>query len=242
MKPITREWRFALDPWVPRASAARGETGGVDRRKTTGTLPRRALASDADHSLTILDMTSVFPVDPAFFGTVAQVIPTLMLASAVEHRFLSGAERSTDDDGSASSHWEVGACAALASIGVVCALIAMATGTGERLFLFATFGVFASLVLVLHPIWSRANRTLASEHPKYARLVGTEPVGPFVITVFLIGVVIAFAFWRLEGWAGLVSIPTIGIVFGLPLWGVVWLVNRAVRVRRTRQDRARDPA
>lgn len=106
---------------------------------------------------TVLDVTAV-PVDASYYATVAQVIPTLLLAAAVEHRLLL--PRQPVDEAELSTPFTYRLSLALftiaAFVGELAAVQALYAGVGRPGRTLTLLGVIAALYLVFLPLCLRA--------------------------------------------------------------------------------------
>ncbi len=130
----------------------------------------------------------VLPADPSYYATVAQVIPTLLLAAALEYRYLapdaSDSERpdAAEVKGHMSAYLGVSLLTLLAVVGGVAAVDALYNGVADFALRLTLVGVMSAFALVLLPLVYRAAFTLLTPYPRVLRAV-REYVLPTLLLV-----------------------------------------------------------
>ncbi len=112
------------------------------------------------------------PEDPAFYATVAQVIPTLLLAAAVEYRLMGPEQRNPSADEVRSGFWLhlwLALFIPVAFAGEVAALQAMYVGGGSATATLSLLGALAALLLVLQPLLMRVTSAPLTPWPWFRR-------------------------------------------------------------------------
>jgi hypothetical protein len=129
------------------------------------------------------------PHDPGYYATVAQVIPTLLLAAALEHRLLGADQRdpsAQEVKDNYSAYLSTALFVATAVAGEFLALQAMYVGGGPTTAKWSFVGLITALVLVLMPVVLRAVATL---------LIPVPRVRTYFLRHLLPALLIALAAW-----------------------------------------------
>ncbi len=129
------------------------------------------------------------PADPAYYATVAQVIPTLLLAAAVEYRLL-GPERRDPSAQEVKENFAGYLSTALFVVAAVAgefvALQTMYVGGGDSAAKWSFVGLIAALLLVVMPVVL---------HVTAALLIPVPRVRSFFLQVLLPVTLLALGLW-----------------------------------------------
>jgi hypothetical protein len=122
------------------------------------------------------------PADPAYYSTAAQVIPTLLLAAAVEHRFLAP-DSSPPDEATIKQEFfaylGLATLTVLAAVGAYACVDALYSGPGTFDRKASLVGLLAAFALVVQPLVLRSLLILVRPWDRVRWVV--HNVLPFVV-------------------------------------------------------------